>query len=327
MDSTQKPQVLLLGNGLLQAYGGISWEQLLQQIANRDDLPKKKDWYGEHLDLESPMPLRAIIVTKDHVDEAMKNVENQSFFYGREPSRELREALCRLLSMGFDHILTTNYSYELEEAALPQIICRQNNTVNKAKTDRKLREFQRHTTEVSQAEPKFLLHTYYAVPYHGRENKIWHIHGEARKPNSMMLGHYYYGSLLRRCQDLLSKRRNLYAENQKAGVEIPVKSWLDAFILGDVYCLGFGFGLSEMDLWWLLNRKKREKATNKGKLYFYDPAESSPSKFNEKYELLSLLEAEVRSCGITKTDPLTPSFYPSFYQAAMDDMETCLAKK
>ena len=76
MDSTQKPQVLLLGNGLLQAYGGISWEQLLQQIANRDDLPKKKDWYGEHLDLESPMPLRAIIVTKDHVDEAMKNVEN-----------------------------------------------------------------------------------------------------------------------------------------------------------------------------------------------------------------------------------------------------------
>ena len=65
---------------------------------------------------------------------------------------------------------------------------------------------------------------------------------------------------------------------------------MDAFILGDVYILGFGFDLSEFDLWWLLNRKFNEKADH-GHVYYLEP--KSPV-LDEKLELLKLLEVEVK---------------------------------
>ena len=94
---------------------------------------------------------------------------------------------------------------------------------------------QRHTEETARAEAKFLLHTYNSVTYNGVTNQIWHIHGEARKPDSMIIGHYYYGNILFKYKELLDKRRSKYKYSQDHGEEFPIKSWLDAFILGDVY--------------------------------------------------------------------------------------------
>ena len=77
-------------------------------------------------------------------------------------------------------------------------------------------------------------------------------------PNTVILGHYYYGNLLFCCDEYLTHR----APEQRYPLwpgheELEALSWLDYFILGDVYSLGFGFDTSEMDLWWLLCRKKR----------------------------------------------------------------------
>ena len=78
---------------------------------------------------------------------------------------------------------------------------------------------------------RILLQTYNRFP--GSSQEIWHIHGEARKPNSIVLGHLYYGNLLTRCSGYL------YGD---AGCEEgEVFSWVDAFMLGDVYTLGFGY--------------------------------------------------------------------------------------
>lgn len=33
-------------------------------------------------------------------------------------------------------------------------------------------------------------------------------------------------------------------------------SWIDYFMLGDVYMVGLGLDISEMDLWWLISCKK-----------------------------------------------------------------------
>ena len=39
--------------------------------------------------------------------------------------------------------------------------------------------------------------------------------------------------------------------------------------MGDVYILGFGLDLSEMDIWWLINCKKRNNP--EGKVYYIEP--------------------------------------------------------
>lgn len=50
---------------------------------------------------------------------------------------------------------------------------------------------------------------------------------------------------------------------------------------------------SELDLWWLLNRKKREKALH-GKVVFYEPERPEEAA---KYALLRAYGAEVRHLG------------------------------
>jgi hypothetical protein len=46
-----------------------------------------------------------------------------------------------------------------------------------------------------------------------------------------------------------------------------LRSWLDYFMLGDVHIVGLGMALSELDLWWLVNCKKRHFPDRKIILY------------------------------------------------------------
>lgn len=301
--SRKRPQVLLLGNGLNIGCGGKSWDELMKMICCNPNIT------GD-VKLNSPMPLQAIIVTNDHVDEALK--KNKGEFYGCVTDKGQRQRLNSLLEIGFDHILTTNYSYELECAAYEKEIV----------TDYILGKHRRITSgdEVTRAESKYMLHTYYEAERNGAANKIWHIHGEARKPDSMILGHYYYGLLLQRYIQLLEKRGNGYVKYQQSDKEIPIHSWLDAFILGDIYVLGFGYHLSEFDLWWLLNRKKRERA-EVGTVHFYEMKSSQNGILDERLELLKLMGVEIHDMGMIKDR----ANYNSFYQSAIEDISRRVA--
>ena len=286
-----KPQVLLLGNGLNLAYGGVSWENLLKNISVRNDITEN---------LRCPMPLQAVLYTNNNIKTAMERQKEKLF--GSLATESQATVLQDILTSDFDEILTTNYSYELEMAALGHSIA----------DDKPIKKMAEHTSKVQRVESKYLLHTYNKASCKGKENHIWHIHGEARKPDSMILGHYYYANLLGRMIKYTFDNENRYESNAKSGKETEISSWLDAFILGDVYVLGFTFDVSEFDLWWLLNRKLREKAPH-GNVYFFEPYSGG---FNEKIELLKLLDVEHVDCNIKKpdkNDPKRTKKYKEFY--------------
>ena len=106
-----------------------------------------------------------------------------------------------------------------------------------------------------------------------------------------------------------------------------------------MYVLGFGYDVSEFDLWWLLDRKHREKAET-GKIYFYSP---EPSTFDEKRELLKVFgKVEMISCGIklpshpgnrtSKEDELNynterKAAYSNFYALALNDIKCRIVEK
>lgn len=307
---TRYPQVLLLGNGINQLGGGGSWSDFLRAIATKAEIVNGKISVD---DLKCPEPLKAILVTDDHVDVAMRKYCGKIAF--SERSEQAQRIFQKLLTMGFDDILTTNYTYELELAA----------SDSKQIGIGKITKLMRHTNAVPRAEGKYLLHTYNLLTVDGCTNRVWHIHGEARKPDSTVLGHYYYGNLLYKIKESLFNRN--YAKDNE------LNSWVDAFILGDVYVLGFGFGFAEMDLWWLLNRKGREK-TPTGKIFFYTP---EPSAFDEKHELLRMLKevrsgeplVEIISCGYREKTVIKDGHartvldgsYENYYGDAILDIE------
>ena len=303
-----RPQVLLLGNGVNRAFGGGSWGQLIRDISCNESLP-------EDCVLHLPMPLRAILVTGDTVGVQLRQVKE--ILYGKLGDPGHVDMLRRLLEMDFDHILTTNFSYELEQAAQPDIQL----------SDQMLRHMMRHTDARRQAEAKYLFYTYGDLDWQGHRTKVWHVHGEGRKPDSMILGHYYYANLLEKISTYVKAESARYRREQERGEPTRIKSWADAFLFGDVYVLGFGFDVSEFDLWWLLNRKKRERGA--GRTWFFAPQEyARESGINEKEELLKVLGVEVRHCDserVTGGTPLQRSLgFRAFYERAMDEIETLM---
>ncbi|MBQ9459530.1 MAG: hypothetical protein IJU66_06305 [Oscillospiraceae bacterium] len=301
---TARPQVLLLGNGINRAFGGGSWGQLIRDISCNEALP-------EDCELHLPMPLRAILVTGDTMGESLRRVGD--ILYGKLGDRGHVDMLRELLELNFDHILTTNFSYELEQAAQSDLHL----------SDAVLRGMMRHTDASRQAEARYLFYTYCDLEWRGRRTPVWHIHGEGRKPDSMILGHYYYANLLEKITSYIKAESPRYHREQEKG-EIPrIKSWADAFLFGDVYVLGFGYDVSEFDLWWLLNRKKRERVQT-GRTWFFAPAEHlEPGRINEKEELLHVLGVEVRHCGSFRAGgtPIERSLgFREFYERAMGEI-------
>ena len=84
-------------------------------------------------------------------------------------------------------------------------------------------------------------------------------------------------------------------------------------MLGDVYVLGYGFGFAESDMWWLLNRKKRETA-NVGKTVFFElnpPNHCNPAKL----DLLRLMNVEIVQKTVEKNN------WAELYEQAIADVE------
>ena len=179
--TVRNPKVLLLGNGLSRAYNAASWDHFL------DSINRKKEEYPSPKDIDVPMPLKIILLTDNHVGSAMK--ENKEYFlkgFYNELDKDICVQIRKLFDCGFDYILTTNYSYELEYTVYGDKI-----------TENKLQGIQRYI-DVNRAENKYMLHTFNQVNYDGKHVDIWHIHGEARKPDSMIIGSDYYSRLTSR---------------------------------------------------------------------------------------------------------------------------------
>ena len=287
------PQVLLLGNGINRAYGDKSWQALIRALKTNEKISMDDEGIKK-----IPYPLQVILAARGNVN--VSESDGFSLICGRENLDDMQPVLQKLYAIGFDDVLTANYSYELERSIQPKV-----------KPDgTNLLSYQKNEAPDGRAENKYLLHTYYYIPYGEFRTRIWHIHGEARKKNSIILDHYQYGTLLSRYQELLKKRENTQYQRQQSGETPQLNSWIDTFIMGDVYILGFGYDYSEFDLWWLLNRKQREKADT-GKVYFYtvDPGTAHCA-------LLETYGAEIVNLGYRRK----PDDYKPFYEAAINDI-------
>lgn len=293
----RRPQVLFVGNGMSRAFGGSSWSDIIREINyTQTDLREIQ---------KAPFPLQAVIATGDKVDCGAAEIGEKL----KKPMNQPMGAYMRqLIDLPFDAIFTTNYSYELEEAADPDFL----------KGKGRFRKYATHTRACKRVESQFLLHSYYHIPRPQGTVNIWHLHGEANKPGTMIFGHYYYGNLLCRYQEYFRRRGNIYEDHQLRQQDLEVRSWLDYFIMADIYVLGCGLDFSEMDLWWLINRKKRERAQT-GRLYHLEPY----NRVNHiKHSLLSAFDCTHETCGIVIDEgklagEVLEEQYREFYRRAL----------
>ena len=299
IDLTQKhPQVLLVGNGLTRSTG-YSWHDFINNCA-KDKIDIEK--YKKDNVFQIPNTILSLTVMEtDDVQRHRRYIENlNKINYISNPHID------KLVKLPVDSILTTNYTYEIEYAIrdnYPDL------------TDNSKKKY----AVAIKSDAKYLVHTYNAF---NEFPPIWHIHGEARRKSSLILSHDEYARLTNKIIEYCNKRKDDYSIYNR---DIHVKSWIDYFILGDLYILGFGFDFAEFDLWWLINRRIREKET-KGKIYFYEPKTK-----DNKYKLLAMedMGIKVESLGIEieEKDENADRKYNDFYNKAIDDIANKMGVK
>ena len=308
----QRPKVLLLGNGLNRAFNSESWSDFLRSIKNDERYPLDPEKYI------LPMGLKAAMLSDGQLMQSLKKYNyklNNTYCCDKQ---ELLDILYQIVSLPFDYILTTNYSYEIELALSHK---RQLNNKEIAKF--------MNFTEGKGAEKRYFLHTYNSVKAKNHEYQIWHIHGEYRKPESMVIGQYYYGNLLYCYNKVLKDNIPEYVHNIKKSQEQRINSWVDAFILGDVYMVGLGMDFAETDLWWLLEKKSVQTAGIPGKTIFYNPknlddtlSQNTEDYVNEnkcKKNLIGTYGVEIRDL---QTTIYNNSNYIDFYKKIISEMNS-----
>lgn len=231
---TKRHTSLFLGNGInLLDDSAASWKDVLQDLADFAGKPKIMDGaeykpftliYEEVIAaIGEPDPESAEKEVKERVAKAIEEIPRNAYHDHFE-------------SLGFRHILTTNYDY---------------NIGTKGKTSN------------LRPESKYSV---FRRRINGNQS-IWMLHGEIGKPETIMLGHEQYSGSLQKMRTYVTSK-----EKAPGGYSSPfrygnydfddnskVHSWVDVFLRDDIHILGFTLDYTEIDLWWIIAYKARLK--------------------------------------------------------------------
>lgn len=300
VESSKRPKILLLGNGINRSFGEGAWGDLLNEISCTS-------FDGDKESIRNiPFPLQAMVLTGDNVDEGIDMIADK--LAKENINDEYADVLQKYAELSFDAILTANYTYDVEKALMRNFECKP-----KARC-----RHRKNTFDGSKSESQFGLFQYMDIENADGKYSIWHIHGEAGRPNSMVLGHYYYGKLLGSIQNYLSTFMRRYKGLMKHYGEFKPLSWVDYFMIADIYIVGLGLDPSELDLWWLINCKKRHsKELSSGKIYWFEP------NLKEKKAFARRILAETNDIEMVH-DTVKGNGYKKYYMELPEVIKTYL---
>ena len=231
--------VLLLGNGINQLEGlAPAWEKLLNDIAKAHGC-KSEDSLSNILSYE--MLENQILKKSDMTETDVHKKIAQELEQGEIQTKTdwSKTVHAQLTALPVSAILTTNYDYALERSLDPRF---------------------RHKYTTTETR-------YNRFRYQEAGGKrIYHIHGECAYPRSICLGYEQYaGTLQYLRQDIVKNTSDqkdghsfLLADILRGITPKPENCWVYDYFTEDLYILGLGLDISELDLWWLLSYRSKE---------------------------------------------------------------------
>lgn len=258
---------LFLGNGINRWTGNhhISWSDILERLAQDNHLQLAFDDNHKmaHLEPYTFFYERIVLAACQHqynkrAEEGIKTKIAKELG-SVVPSPYLQQFWT---IPHFQNIITTNYDYGIE-AALEQ----GGFQLTDSDSSEMLYSIRRKSKLMKQNEPC----------------TVWHIHGEINDPKSIMLGLDHYCGGIGKINDyikgtyyLKGKQKRIAKMTEKiADNQFDDDSWLDLFFHSNLFFVGFGLDYSEIDIWWVLNKRARIwgemnlAKTEKNKIYYY----------------------------------------------------------
>ena len=232
--------VLLLGNGINRIDNTYSWEQLMTELLDFCGLREAISVKGK------PFPLLyEEIYLRWHEKDPLHNRELMLKKKIRSLLKKIRynDLHHRVMELPVSDILTTNYDYNLES------------TLEGGYSSAP------HIGPVKGSKFSLLRRR------QAGDKVIWHIHGEASAPGSILLGYEQYAGYLQNIRgyavDGVNYRHNgellrfpPLTKRLLEGSTEPL-TWIDYFFMRDVIILALTMDFVEMHLWWILDFRAR----------------------------------------------------------------------
>lgn len=276
-------KTILFGNGLnYMSKNHISWKQLLDKIKGDNLFENGKipnTMIYERSIIGNPISFDTLTQKEEAIKKDIAEMLNDF------PSNIYFD---KLANLNVENFLTTNYDY----ASLETYKTNSNLHIQNRSTEG-IYSIRRHKNIITQNGDI--------------KAKIWHLHGEIDTPPSIMLGlDHYCGSVAK--IDSYVKGRYEYQEGKKTIKTVSIieklndktkfdhSSWIELIFKSNVHIIGLGLDFSEIDLWWILNKRARFKLDNQtkelitNKIIFY-----STSEDKDQQELLKSLHIEIVS--------------------------------
>ncbi len=301
--SQERPKVLFLGNGLF--YDDCNWDKFIEDNRSKDIT--ETDWNQVKT---TPYTIRATLALDRKDDNRYK--QYRKALDKIHENLTYRDTVAKLLNLStFNVILTTNYSYQIEWQ-IDRDYCQ-------VSDDSKRKKFAKETFDKrkdGKYDTKYLLRTYNQMDFCGVPKDVWHIHGETRRPSSIVATHDEYGKLMEKVRGYCKQNGYRYQRNYNNFI---FKSWIDYLIMADVYFVGSSLDYTEFDLWWLLSRRSREKA-QVGKMIYFEPqiVKDEEISTKEKSTALKILGVEWKDLGFARNERFN---YDEFYDAVINELE------
>lgn len=286
-------KTIFFGNGInLVSNPNVSWNNLLQSVSgftftNPPYTLQYEDSYVKYSKITYPKKSKEYNLKLCYLSPIKKIISN---------------SLYRLLAgKKVNNFITTNYDVTLDKEF---------NALNYTRD-----------TSVNTSERVYSIRRLHRFIKGNVEKNVWYAHGEENYPKSIMLGYDQYCGAIGLLNDYLKGNYKLPVSTlldsmvkRINGGNTQIHSWIDLFFFTDVHIFAFGLDYSEMDIWWILNRRKRMLVENKlnfrpNKIYFYmndlDP---------EKAKLLKDFDVIVVRVNVSRNN------YDSAYQRIVNNI-------
>ncbi|MEZ4720900.1 MAG: SIR2 family protein [Flavobacteriales bacterium] len=233
---------LLFGNGINRLTDtNISWGKLLDLLMQERRFDAKvlpNTFTYERIILESPKQSEDIT----HDEEGVKH-KIAELLSSISPNKVYED----LFGLPFKNYLTTNYDYGFLKS------------IKSKHPDLRV--------EDSSTEKIYSLRRMKELTLNNGSHFLWHIHGEIDRPPSIMLGLDHYSGSIGKINNYIKG----FYEYQLHGEEVRESSigdkfenglfknssWIDLFFTSNIHIVGYSFDHSEIDLWWVLNKRAR----------------------------------------------------------------------
>lgn len=297
-------KVLLFGNGLNLLSQNLSWKTLLSNVQAKDEAGLAVHDSLDLVDVPYPLQYDYILLSSDFRKKVQdvkdstgwkKVVEDRQMDLKKAIIGEMKDFKSNLIYdqlsiLSFDAYLTTNYDHVLDESL--KAMGYQTELGDKSETNYNIRR-KRCWKKGSDLKT------------------IYPIHGDMDIPRSIVIGYNHYCGTVAKISDYLKGSYKWKDENGKE-FKIPsmlerlhnndgeIYSWIDHIFMSDVYIVGLGLDYSEIDLWWLLDRRQRmvrgDGVIKQNKIVYFFTKDSKNLKLKEnaKVGLLERLGVQCR---------------------------------